>query len=223
MRPSALVAVLLVATSVSRTAPLTAQWPTPVLEDARQELPADLPEWLSPLLESGGYAVSDDNGALLTFWFRSELPQQEPSSEFGVDFQKFPPGGLIGLVHFSQDWGDYRKRTVAKGTYTMRYGVQPADGDHTGQTYFRDFLMLLPIAGDEFPPEGADDAEELVEVSKLATGTEHPGVIAMYQIYEPVDGPTIVMNDFSEPCLALPLPELVMGLVLFGHGTELPV
>ncbi len=196
----------------------------PTLSEERKALATDeLPDWLAPLLQTEGLHVVDGGEPMVTFWLRRELPTQEPSSEFGVDFQKFPPGAVIGLVSFERDWSDYRKRVVAKGLYTMRYGVQPADGDHTGQTYFRDFLMLLPLASDEFPPEGQDDPEPLVEVSKLATGTEHPGVIALYQIYDPVESAGIVRNDFDEPCLALPLPELVMGMVLFGHGQELPV
>ena len=46
----------------------------------------------------------------------------------------------------------------------MRYGLQPADGDHTGQTWFRDFLMLLPVDKDAFVADRAE-AEPMVAAS----------------------------------------------------------
>lgn len=194
----------------------------PALSSDRPAI-ADLPARFETLSFSGGLHVTDEQGDLVTFWLLETPPKQEPTGEFGVDFGALPPGGLVGVVEFHRDWSDYRKRIVAAGVYSMRYGIQPADGDHTGQTYFRDFLMLLPIAQDAFPIEGQLEAEPLVQVSKQATGTEHPGVIALYQIYDPVDGANVVRNDFDEPCLAVPFDGLIMGLVLFGHGQELPV
>ena len=212
---------LITALAILTALPVAAQ--NPELEAERQAPPTELPSWISEILGVEGLQVTDEEGPLATFWLLQDLPEQEPSSEFGVDFQKFPPGSVIGLVKFHRDWSDYRKRIVGAGVYTMRYGIQPADGDHTGQTYFRDFIMLLPVAGDTFSPAGTVEMEPLVEASKQATGTEHPGIIALYQIYEPVEGPQVVRNDFDEACLALPLADLVMGLVLFGHGQELPV
>ncbi|MEM1247411.1 MAG: hypothetical protein AAGA81_07300 [Acidobacteriota bacterium] len=232
MPRNALVLGLLVAVAAPQ---LSAQEPQPSADESQfsarkpQLAPeraalVELPDSLATLNFAEGLRVVDEQGPLVTFWLADPLPkQEEPTGEFSVDFRDLPPGAVVGVVEFHRDWSDYRKRIVTAGTYSMRYGIRPADEDHMGQTYFRDFLMLLPVTEDGFPVAGLSEAEPLIELSKKTTGTEHPGVIALYQIYELLEGPAVVRNDFDEPCLAVPFKGLVMGLVLFGHGRELPV
>lgn len=184
--------------------------------------PAALPDWLSPLLMSRGHRVTLDGEPLLDFWFRSTLPTGEPTAELGIAYGQLAQGLLVGLVHLHAPWTDYRKQNIAAGSYTLRYGVQPADGDHTGQTYFRDFLMLVPLDRDVFVENGAPELEPVVEASKAAASTEHPAVMALYEIYEPTARTQIIENDFEEPVLAVPLAELVLGIALSGYGHGLP-
>jgi hypothetical protein len=215
-----LVALLLV--EVSLALPLAAQ--TDFSVETVAELPSGLPEWLAPLLAPAGQRVSGSAGPVGTFWIRKDMPKRPSPGELGVDFGHYAPGTLIGLVELATIWTDYRKLPIQPGLYTMRYGVQPADGDHMGQTYFRDFLMLVPIADDAFPTDGGFELEPMIEVAKKSTGTAHPGVMALYQIYEPPPADVaMVANDYGEPCLAIKLGEVVMGIVVEGHGQSLPV
>jgi hypothetical protein len=189
-----------------------------------EQAPANAPDWLAEKLRAQAIAIADENGALGTLWLPATFPSREDAGEFGVDFGHFPIGALIGYLELAREWVDYRKQPVKPGHYTLRYGVQPSDGDHTGQTYFRDFLMLLPIEGDIFRVEGGTEQEPIAEAATVTTGTEHPAVMAMYQIYDPVEAISVVLNDYDEPCLAVPIEEdVVLGLVLDGHGQELPV
>lgn len=191
------------------------------------EKPAGAPDPIASLLAAEGQRVSGAGGVLGTFWFRQDMPKRPSPGELGIDFGHLTPGALVGLVELGAVWIDYRKLPVQPGLYTMRYGVQPADGDHMGQTYFRDFLMLVPVADDTFPPDGVSgmsEAEPMIEAAKKSTGTAHPGVMALYQIYEPPPAPiAMVANDYGEPCLAIQLGDVVMGIVVEGHGQSLPV
>jgi hypothetical protein len=211
------IALLLVAATAT---PLASE--TGYTVESVTEAPAELPDWLAPLLRAEGLRVSGPSGAMGVFWLRETMPAREPSGELGIDFGHLPTGALVGLVELAAPWNDYRKLPIPAGRYTLRYGVQPADGDHMGQTYFRDFLMLVPLADDAFPPDGAEQ-EQVLEAAKKSTGAAHPGVMALYQIYEPQSAIGMVANDYGEPCLALPLGSVVMGLVVEGHGQELPV
>lgn len=153
-------------------------------------LPDGLPDWLPPLLQPEGFRLTGGEGVDAgsegmdaEFWFRTELPEQAAAGEPGVEFGNLSPGVLVGLARFNAPWSDYKKQQVPPGLYTLRYGRQPADGDHTGQTYFRDFLMMVPLAKDVFVADGVTDVEPVVVASEATAPSEHPAVIALYRIY----------------------------------------
>ena len=51
-------------------------------------------------------------------------------------------------LQFVSEGHDYRDQSIAKGVYTMRYGLQPVNGDHLGVSTYRDYSLLLPAAKD---------------------------------------------------------------------------
>ena len=121
-------------------------------------------------LAPGGTRVTA-GGAILTFWFVSALPLKggTPAASWDVD-----EGSLVGVVTLDKDYRDIRGRVVRAGAYTLRYGIQPSNGDHLGVSPFRDFLLLSPVADDTDPaPRGHDGT---VELSKHTIGGSHPAV-----------------------------------------------
>jgi len=56
----------------------------------------------------------------------------------------------------------------------------PNDGNHLGAAPNRDFLLLIPTASDP-DPNAAFKFEELVNLSRKATGTKHPGPLSLIQ------------------------------------------
>ena len=54
-------------------------------------------------------------------------------------------GTLVGAVKIEKDFRDIRGRVVKAGTFRIRYGIQPANGDHLGVSPYRDFLLFLPL------------------------------------------------------------------------------
>jgi hypothetical protein len=107
----------------------------------------------------------------LDFWWVESLPVKgagAPSWE-GVE-----EGALVGAVSVSAQFRDIRGRAIKPGVYTLRYGIQPQNGDHLGVSPFREFLLISPAAIDTDPaPHGH---EGTVELSKQAIGGSHPGV-----------------------------------------------
>ena len=187
-------------------------------------LPPDVPDRLVNLLDPAGYRVVRDEGEAIEFWFPPALPMQDPSAELGVEYPTLPPGGLIGIVRTTGEWSTYKAQAVPPGIYTLRYAVQPADGDHTGQTWFRDFVLLIPLALDNFDPYGVPEQEPLVEASStIIEGGTHPMTMALFQNYDGVDAAEVFWNDLDQPTLAVPLGDVTLGLVIEGQGEEVPL
>ncbi len=85
---------------------------------------------------------------------------------------------LVGVLHFSRAASDYRGQALPAGFYTLRYELMPNDGNHLGVAPSRDFLLLVP-AGSDPGPDKAPHFQELVSLSRLASGTKHPAPLSL--------------------------------------------
>lgn len=133
-------------------------------------LPPQLTPTVSAQLKPGGLRASID-GNTLDFWWSTGVPltASGPAAWSGV-----PEGALIGAVKIARDFRDIRGRVIKPGVYTLRYGLQPENGDHLGVSPFRQFLLISPAADDSDPaPQGHDGT---VELAKGSIGGSHPGV-----------------------------------------------
>lgn len=171
-------------------------------------------------LGPGALQVTMDGQPLADFWLRADVPLAEtPSSELGVAFGQLPLGTLLGVVRLGETWSDYKDTQVPAGVYTLRYGVNPADGNHMGVGLYRDYLLLVPVADDT--TLAVDwDPKQLWERSRAATGTPHPAVLALFPMWDEVSEPTLVKNEMDQWTVAVPLGSLSpqLGLVVQGHG-----
>ena len=107
--------------------------------------------------------------------FSSAVPTAEPNPSLGVLYPTLRQGGFVGVARFHAGAADFKAQKFPAGVYTMRYAVQPEDGDHQGVTESRDFLLLCAAASDP-----AIDAMELKELNKLSArvnGKKHPAVL----------------------------------------------
>jgi hypothetical protein len=133
-------------------------------------LPSELQAPVAAQLRPSGVRAAV-NGATLSFWWSAGVPL---SGAGGVGWSAVPEGALIGAVRISQDFRDIRGRIMKPGIYTLRYGIQPDNGDHLGVSPHRQFLLVSPAADDKDPaPLGH---EGTVELSKGAVGGSHPAV-----------------------------------------------
>jgi hypothetical protein len=94
----------------------------------------------------------------------------------GADFPQISPGTLLGTIRYLKQGGDYCGKPIPPGTYTMRYGLLPEDGAHLGVAPRRDFVVLSPAAVDR-DAAARPGYEALVEMSRKASGTNHPAIL----------------------------------------------
>jgi hypothetical protein len=174
----------------------------------QEPLPAELAPAIAPAFStaadgpSAGVRVAA-GGVTLDFWWVKALAiAGTAESPWGGVAE----GTLVGAVRIGADFRDIRGRVIKAGVYTLRYGLQPANGDHLGVSPFRDFLLLSPAAADRDPaPRGHDGT---IEISKLAIGGSHPGV---WSIDPPVAS--------SQPPLAVQKTELDHDAVVVEVAT----
>jgi hypothetical protein len=133
-------------------------------------------------LDAEGYRIQDDQGQTLAeVWLRKAIPgSDKPSGPKGaVQFPFLAEGELLGVVRFQSEGHDYRDQPIAKGVYTMRFGLQPVNGDHLGVSTYRDYALLLPASKDQSlaPPA----RKQLEERSAESAGTSHPAVFLLLE------------------------------------------
>lgn len=135
--------------------------------------PPSLAQPIAQALAPGGVRVLAGKGSVaLDFWFVAALPLKAVGG--APAWSSVEEGTLVGAVSIPSDFRDIRGRVLKPGVYTLRYGIQPANGDHLGVSPYRDFLLLSPASADtSAAPLGHDGT---IDVSKLSVGGSHPGV-----------------------------------------------
>jgi hypothetical protein len=185
-------------------------------------VPSEVAAAVAATLAPGGVRATV-GATTVTFWWVKQLPLKSSISADGLGskgpaWSDVQEGTLVGAVKIDKDFRDIRGRVIKAGTYTLRYGLQPTNGDHLGVSPFREFLLLSPAAADTDPaPKGHDES---VELSKQTIGGSHP---AVWSIDPPVasDAPLSVhTTDLGHKALIMEVPAaggmLRFGVVLIG-------
>ncbi|PYT28964.1 MAG: hypothetical protein DMG58_17300 [Acidobacteria bacterium] len=141
--------------------------------------PAELAPAISQALEQQGTKIVGSSGVFCEVWFRTSLPAGPKSAEESVTLPTIPLGALVGAIRFPAQGADRRGQPIKPGVYTLRYGLQPLNGDHLGVSPQRDFLVLVP-AGDDKDLNAAPNFDALMAMSRKASGTPHPAVLSMW-------------------------------------------
>lgn len=166
------------------------------LEKLDEGPPADLAAAVKETLEAGGRRVLDADGKpLVDIWLRKAVPASgKPAGPKGaILYPVLAAGELIGAVRYAVEGGDYRDQAVAPGVYTLRYGLQPVNGDHLGVSVNRDYALLLPAAKDV---EAADlPVKKLESTSAEAVGSTHPGILILLVPPEGATEDAAMVND----------------------------
>lgn len=137
-------------------------------------------------------------------------------------------GELIGLARWPRKGSDFRDQEIASGVYTMRYALQPVDGNHIGTSDTRDFI-LLSRAEDDTDPQPVDKAA-LFKRSAGASGTTHPAMLSLLAAGESEGAtPVLVHNEqrelwsvkFTNPVAqGDKVSDLTLELVVVGKAAE---
>ena len=146
-------------------------------------------------LEDKGYIVTVADKPLVQIWLRKAVPVSDKPAAEGLFYPQFTPGELIGVATFPAETRDFRNQRVKPGTYTMRYELIPADGDHLGVSPNRDFVLLSPIAADT-DANAVYKFDDMVALSKQSTGTKHPQPFCL--IDPQSGGPKVTRDDSND-------------------------
>ena len=124
-------------------------------------------------------------------------------------------GTLVGALRVTGEFKEIRGKVVKPGVYTLRYGLQPQNGDHLGISTYRDFLLISPAAVDQDPRVLGFDG--VVALSKEVVGTAHP---ASLSLDPPEDAPGAVLstykNELGHEGVVLQIGALKFGLIVSG-------
>jgi len=152
---------------------------------------------LRDALDSKGYRVMLEDGTpVCDIWLRKAIPTQAKTDLPGVMLAEIAESTLVGVVSFPKDTRDYRGQTVKAGTYTMRYALHPVDGDHLGISVYRDFLLLLHLRDDQ-NADAKFKFEDLTNMSKKVTGTNHPAPLDIVYPESQDAAPKVVINELD--------------------------
>jgi hypothetical protein len=185
------------------------------VEVLKEAPPAALSPAVKGGLEGQGYRVVDDQEKpYAEFWLRKAIPaSSKPSGPQGaIQFPFLEEGELLGALRFPGEGHDYRDQTIAKGVYTLRYGLQPVNGDHLGVSDYRDYALLLLAAKDKDLANLAQ--KKLEDQSAESAGSSHPAILMLLSAPESAakSGPSMARNEEKDTWGAvIPLSLSVKG------------
>ena len=156
------------------------------VEALKEGAPADVPEAVRRELATAGTRVLRGGKPLVDFWLRAQVPTMDPRSGLNILYGDLVPGSLVGAARYHSGSSDFKAQKFPAGVFTMRYAVQPEDGDHQGVTESRDFLLLCPAAADPSPQ--VLESKDLNKLSARVNGKKHPAVL--YLVKGP-EGPSL--------------------------------
>ena len=190
----------------------------------RVDRPSDssVPVAVWNVLDAKGYSLTLDDGSLVAnVWLRKNMPGSGAKEAEGVLFPEIVPSTLVGVISFPKAATDFRGQQIKAGFYNLRYELIPNDGNHLGVSPNRDFVLLVPPDSDP-DPAAQFKIEELVSLSRKATGTNHPGPLSLVQADSTIPGISHDDQDhwFFSFKLSVGSEEIPIGLIVKGVAQQ---
>jgi hypothetical protein len=140
--------------------------------------PAELGASVAQSLDPSGFAITVQGARYCEIWLRAELPESGAARQEKVTLPNIAPGTVVGAIRFDARAMDRHGQVIQPGVYILRYGIMPANIAHEGAAAGRDFLLLTQASEDR-DLKTVSSPEELVALSRKASGTMHPAVLAV--------------------------------------------
>src|SRR5215475_298244 len=166
----------------------------------------------------GVRVISDDGKAVCEVWFGKVIPAVKNDVP-GASFGQIPEGAFVGVINFPSNASDFRGQGIKAGFYTLRFALSMQDGNHLGVSPARDFFLLCPV-GEDKDPSAQLKTEDLLKLSRSASGTGHPTVWFVGQATSDKDLPKVVKDDQEHVILETKISTksgpLAIGMVVIG-------
>lgn len=187
-----------------------------------EAVPTEVADPVREVLKAGGLRATVAQVTIDFWWVTAVTPGGNASASPGAtgNWQRVAEGTLVGAMRLSAPFRDIRGRTLKAGVYTLRYALQPVNGDHLGVSSFRDFLLASPASVDLQP--AATGYEGAVNLSRQAIGTSHPAIFSIDPPSAAAAADGVVTNELGHSAVVVELPvtgggTLRFGLVLVGR------
>ncbi len=145
-------------------------------------------------------------------WFRASVPSAA-NSEQNVTFSQIKHGTLVGAIRFPNKGSDRRAQPLKPGIYTLRLSFFPVDGAHQGVAPTRDFVLLTPAEADS-DLNATPSYQELVAMSRKASGTTHPAIL---NVWKPDSAePAALKHEGEDWVLYSTLGDKPIAIILVG-------
>lgn len=128
-------------------------------------------------LDPKGIRLTLPEGAYCELWLRKSIPDDQKNMG-GALAPGLAVSTEVGLIRFMAVTSDFRGQAIKPGIYTLRYALMPPDGAHMGASEYPDYLLVIP-ADDDMDPDAVIPFAGLMDLSRRATGTRHPGVFSL--------------------------------------------
>ncbi len=174
--------------------------------------PSEVAPAIRDALQKDGARIAGASGAVLEVWLRTQVPSAA-NSEQNVSFTDIAQGTLLGVVRFPVKGADRRGQPIQPGVYTLRLSFYPADGAHQGVAQTRDFVLLSPAATDT-DLNAAPSFDQLVAMSKKASGAPHPAVLNCWK--PDSAGPTALKQEGADWVLYGAIGDRPIALIVVG-------
>jgi hypothetical protein len=150
--------------------------------------PTGLTDEIAGQFDAQALRLTGPDGDVFDLWLLKSLPVQEGFSPTLMVKYPFTAGQLIGALRVADgsNFTDFRGQDVPPGVYTLRFGLQPQDGNHIGTSEVSDFLLALPAKIDKAPAV-IDDFDTLAQRSAQSVGSTHPAIFSMLSADDPID------------------------------------
>ncbi|HUI40563.1 MAG TPA: hypothetical protein VL523_01220 [Terriglobia bacterium] len=184
------------------------------------------PAPLAAMLDAQGSQLAPSGSAPTcnVWWLKSVATVTPTSTSPDILYNNLAVGTLLGALQVvAPDFADARGQKIKAGLYTLRYAMIPQDGNHMGVSEYRDFVLLSPAAADT-QLDKALSFNDVVNLSRKATGTGHPGALSMVPATASGTLPAVGSDDQGDWFIQADLHEsgaggakdVPIGLVLVG-------
>ena len=183
-------------------------------------VPPDLAPSIASVLAPEAVTVTTSSAKIEFWWVRAlQLPAAANGAPSWADV---PAGALVGALRVSTPMSDIRGYTVRPGTYTLRFALQPQNGDHLGISPNREFLLLGPAADDRTAdPAGYDGA---VALAKKTSHRAHPAALSIDPPVSSAAPLSTSTNDLGLQIVTMSVPASIaagaMPPLTFGLAVE---
>ena len=173
--------------------------------------PVEIDPAIAKLLQPRTLQLIEGDKPIWEFWFCSATPLQATPQSVAKSLDAIKSTTLFGVAVVRDGQRDYKNNEIPPGVYTLRFLLQPQDGNHLGTAEYSYFVVLVQAKLDR-KPDGLTDYKSLVKASSKDTSSDHPPVISL----RPVIAPEANLPKLAEPApehksIRLKLPAKVAG------------